>query len=221
MVVLATKIYVRGDARERALRSLESLVTNEIGDLHVEATYGIRHDDFPTVTLSGPDAPVARAALAETWGSITTPIPTDEPVVGTLERWDDDGWYLDAGEEIHVPPSGLDLGVGTPGQLVERFGLVQHQRVHIIAGDSPRLANETIDRLYDWQRGAGRVNVNSVTRAEVRSTVNRAGHADDIVTVERLGLLEHSVVCREGTDPPGLLASIGRYLPGEMRCVMP
>jgi hypothetical protein len=65
------------------------------------------------------------------------------------------------------------------------------------------------------------VNVNSATRAEVRATVNRAGHARDIVTVERIGLLEQSIVCKEGTDPPGLLAAIGEYLPAEIRCVIP
>ncbi|WP_122091363.1 DUF2110 family protein, partial [Halalkalicoccus subterraneus] len=57
-------------------------------------------------------------------------------------------------------------------------------------------------------------------RGEVRATVNRAGHAKDIVTVERLGLLEQSVVCREGTDPPGLLAAIGPHLTSELRCVI-
>jgi hypothetical protein len=55
----------------------------------------------------------------------------------------------------------------------------------------------------------------------VRATVNRAGHADDIVTVERLGLLEQSIVCKDETDPPGLLASVGEYLPAEMLCVVP
>ena len=63
--------------------------------------------------------------------------------------------------------------------------------------------------------------MNSATRAEARATVNRAGHAQDIVTVERLGLLEQSIVCREGTDPPGLVASIGEYLPAELLAVVP
>jgi hypothetical protein len=54
----------------------------------------------------------------------------------------------------------------------------------------------------------------------VRATVNRAGHAQDIVTVERQGLLEQSVICREGTDPPGLLASIGKHLPSEILAVV-
>jgi hypothetical protein len=87
--------------------------------------------------------------------------------------------------------------------------------------DPARLADDEVDRLYEWTRGDGRVNVNSATRAEVRATVNRAGHAQDIVTVERIGLLEQSIVCGEGTDPPGLLASIGEYLPAELLCVVP
>lgn len=67
----------------------------------------------------------------------------------------------------------------------------------------------------------GARNANSATRGEVRATVNRAGHATDIVTVERLGLLEQSIICGEGTDPPGLLSSIGGYLPAELLCVVP
>ena len=221
MVVLATKIYVRGDAKDRALRSLQSLIANEIGELSVDMEIGIRHDGFPSVTLSGPDAPAARSVLAEEWGAITQPLTDETTYIGTLEQWDEDGWDLDAGGVVRIPKSGLELGVGSAIQLVERFGLVQHQRLRFIAGDEPRLAPETVDQLFDWQRGPGRVNINSVTRAEVRATVNRAGHADDIVTVERLGLLEHSVICQEGTDPPGLLAAIGAHLPGQMRCVMP
>lgn len=221
MVVIATKIYVRGNARDRALRSLTSLVDNLIGELAVETEIGIRHDEFPTVTVTGPDAPVARAALAEEWGTIAPPLEAGETYVGTLEQWDEDGWEVDAGETVRIPPQGLDLGVGSPVQLVERFGLVQHQRLHFIAGSEPALATETLDELYEWRRGGGRVNVNSATRAEVRATINRAGHAADIVTIERLGLLEHSVIVRGGTDPPGLLASIGQHLPGEMRCVIP
>jgi hypothetical protein len=111
---------------------------------------------------------------------------------------------------------------------VERFGLVQHLPVRFVYGgdagdpdaEPSRLADAERDRLYDWQRGNGRVNVNSATRGEVRATVNRAGHAQDIVTVERLGLLEQSIVCTENTDPPGLLAAIGSYLPAEMRCIV-
>jgi hypothetical protein len=258
MVVLATKLYVEGDARERSLDSLRSLVANTLGDLDVDYEVGVRHDDFPSVTVEGDDAVVARNLLREEWGEVTGEFEAGETYVGTLEHWDDDGFVLDAGEEIRIPADEIDLGPGSPEQVRERFGLVQHLPMRFVYGgertdgssersererrqtesagssrassdvpsdggeDEPhRLADEERDRLYDWTRGDGRVNVNSATRGEVRATVNRAGHAQDIITVERLGLLEQSIVCTESTDPPGLLASIGQYLPAELRAVVP
>jgi hypothetical protein len=221
MVVLATKCYVAGDARRRALDSLRSLVDNDLGDLSVDVDVGVRDDEFVSVTVTGEDATVARNVLRERWGAVTDHFDAGEAYVGTLESWDDDGFVLDAGEGVRIPADELGLGAGTPAQIVERFGLVQHLPMRFVAGDTPRLADAERDRLFEWRRGSGRVTVNSATRAEVRATLNRAGHARDVVTVERLGLLEQSVVCAEGTDPPGLLASIGEYLPAELRCVVP
>jgi hypothetical protein len=222
MVVLATKCYVSGDARERALDGLRSMVADDLDGLAVEYEVGLRDDGFPTVTVEGADARVARNALEDRWGAVTPHREPGEVHVGTLESWDDDGFVLDAGEEVRVPADGLGLGAGTPGQVRTRFGLVQHVPLRFVEPDDgpPRLADAERDRLYEWTRGSGRVNVNSATRAEVRATVNRAGHADDILTVERLGLLEQSVVCRAGTDPPGLLASIGDHLPSELLAVV-
>lgn len=221
MVVLATKIYVEGEALDRSLRALESIVTNQLGGLVVSFDIGVRHDGFPTVTVEGEDAVAARNVLREEWGEVTGEFVPGEEYVGTLESWNDDGFVLDAGEEVVIPSGGFELGPGSPSQIRERFGLVQHIRLRFEYGEEPELAGVERDRLFEWQRGLGRVNVNSTTRSEVRSTVNRAGHADDIVTIERLGLLEHSIVCRESTDPPGLLASIGEYLPAELKCVIP
>jgi len=174
-------------------------------------------------------------------GSYSSPhFEPGETYVGTLESWDDGGFVLDAGEPIRIPPDGIDLGPGDAEQIVERFGLVQHLAMEFVVPESDgsgedgdaadandrdgqivaELADSERDRLYDWQRGPGRVTVNSATRSEVRATVNRAGHAQDIVTVERLGLLEQSIVCKEGTDPPGLIAAIGEYLPAELRAVV-
>jgi hypothetical protein len=224
MVVLATKCYVEGDSREQALDSLDSLVRNDVGDLDAAWTIDVREDGFVAVDLDGEDATAAANVLAETWGEITSDCRDGETYVGTLESWDDEGWTLDAGDgnRITIPADELGLGTGTPVQIRDRFGVVQHMPLRFVAGSPPRLADETRDRLYDWTRedGSGRVNVNSATRGQVRATVNRAGHADDIVTVERLGLLEQSIVCPEDTDPPGLLASIGPYLASELKCVL-
>jgi hypothetical protein len=225
MVVLATKVYVEGDARDRTLDSLDSLVANDVGDLDVEWTVGLRDDGFPSVTVTGEDATAARNVLREAWGAVTPHREPGETYVGTLEHWDEDGFVLDAGEEVRVGPNEIGLGAGSPSQIRQRFGLVQHMPLRFVepeAGKPAELADAERDRLYDWTRAdTGRVNVNSATRAEVRATVNRAGHAEDIVTVERLGLLEQSIVCRPETDPPGLLSDIGPHLPAEMLCVIP
>jgi hypothetical protein len=221
MVVLATKCYVDGEARERALDGLASMVADDVGDLDLEYEVGVRDDGFPAVTVEGPDAVAARNVLRERWGEITPHLEAGETYVGTLESWDDDGFVLDAGREVRVPADELGLGQGTPAQVRQRFGLVQHLPLRFVHGDPPRLAAAERDRLYEWTRGTGRVNVNSATRAETRATVNRAGHAEDILTVERLGLLEGSIVCAEGTDPPGLVASIGGYLRSELLAVVP
>ncbi|MFB6297830.1 MAG: DUF2110 family protein [Salinirussus sp.] len=221
MVVLATKCYVAGEARERALDSLSSLVENDLGDLDVEVEIGVREDGFPSVTVGGPDAVAGRNVLRDRWGEVTPQLAPGETAVGTLESWDEDGLVLDAGQEVRIPTDELGLGTGGADQIRTRFGLVQHLPLRFVAGDPPRLADSERDRLYDWTRGTGRVNANSATRAELRATVNRAGHAEDIVTVERLGLLEGSIVCREGTDPPGLLASVGEHLRSELLCVVP
>jgi hypothetical protein len=220
MVVLATKCYVDGGARERALDGLDSLIENAVDDLDVTYEVGLRDDDFPSVTVEGADAVVARNLLREEWGAITPDLAAGEPHVGTLEGWDEDGFVLDAGRDVRIPAAEIGLGQGSPEQIRTRFGLVQHLPLEFVWSDSPRLSDDERDRLYDWTRGTGRVNVNSATRAEVRATVNRAGHAQDIVTVERQGLLEQSVICREGTDPPGLLASIGKHLPSEILAVV-
>ncbi|ELY57274.1 hypothetical protein C491_10829 [Natronococcus amylolyticus DSM 10524] len=229
MVVLATKLYVEGDARERSLDSLRSLIGNEIGELDVAFDLSIREDDFPEVSLEGEDAVVAENVLREEFGEIVPELEPGETYVGTLDSWSEEGFVLDAGQPVEIPTDELGLGPGSPTQIRERYGLVQHLPMRFVyggeqsddEGEPSRLADEEQDRLYEWTRGDGRLNVNSATRAEVRATLNRAGHAQDYVTVERLGLLEQSVICTEGTDPPGLLASVGEYLPAELRCVVP
>lgn len=217
---LATSCYVEGTARERALTSLESLVENDIGDLEVTFNIDIRDDAVPVVTLSGRDGTVARNILKDEWGERTVPDP-GEVGVGTLKSWDQTAFVLDAGSKVSIHRDDLSLGPGSADEIRTRYGLVQHVPLRFVAGDTPRLAESAQDRLYEWTRGSGRVNVNSATRAEVRATVNRAGHAQDIITVERLGLLEQSIVCKSETDPPGLLSSIGSYLPAELLCVVP
>ena len=221
MVTLATKIYVKGDARNRAIRSLDSIISNDIGQLNVSYDISFTPQHFPEITMQGEDEVAATSILIETWGEILPPVKNGSEYIGTLSSWDDQGFLLDSLEPVHIPANNLGLGPGTPSQIRQRFGLVQHMPLTFIQGDPASLSTKELDRLYGWRRGLGRVNVNSATKSEVRATVNKSGHAKDIVSVERVGLLEQSIICSAGTDPPGILAAIGPYLPSEMKCVIP
>jgi hypothetical protein len=220
--VLNAKIYVAGDARERALDSARGVIGNRVAELEFEHEVQLRDDDRIEVSGVGEDAEAAFALLVEEFGEYTTDPEDGETYLGTLESWDNDGFTVDIGVDVRVPREQFeDLGRGSPADIRERYGLVQHTPLEVVAGEPARLSDVQVDELWSWQKSeTGRLNVNSCTRAEVRATVNRAGHANDIVTVERLGLLEQSVVCAPGTDPPGLLASVGKYLEGEMKCVV-
>jgi len=221
MVILATKIYVKGNARNRAIRSLDSIIFNDIGQLDVTYDLSFTPQNFPEITVNGEDEMVANNILIETWGEILTPAQNGSEYIGTLSSWDDRGFLLDSLEPVRITTNNLGLGPGTPAQIRQRFGLVQHMPLAFVQGNLASLSKKELDRLHGWRRGLGRVNVNSATKSEVRATVNKSGHAKDIVSVERVGLLEQSIICSAGTDPPGILAAIGPYLLSEMKCVIP
>jgi len=47
----------------------------------------------------------------------------------------------------------------------------------------------------------------------VEKAIKTSGHFRDVVAVERLGMLEHAVICKLGTNAVGLIPKIGRLLP--------
>jgi hypothetical protein len=47
----------------------------------------------------------------------------------------------------------------------------------------------------------------------VENAVKASGHLRDVAEIESLGMLEHAIVCKLGTDARGLIPTIGRLLP--------
>ena len=48
---------------------------------------------------------------------------------------------------------------------------------------------------------------------DVENAVKKSGHLRDVAEIESLGILEHAIVCKLGTDARGLIPRIGRLLP--------
>ena len=47
----------------------------------------------------------------------------------------------------------------------------------------------------------------------ITAAVRRSGAKNDIVKIEELGFLEYSLLCKLGTDAPGMIKILGSYLP--------
>ena len=50
------------------------------------------------------------------------------------------------------------------------------------------------------------------TKAQLKRALEKSGHYRDIVTIERYGFLENLVLLKKGTDAPGIIAHIGKFL---------
>lgn len=75
---------------------------------------------------------------------------------------------------------------------------------------SPRTAkllNKWIKHRFD------RLIVYGSTRAQIEKALRKSNHMRDIVNIERLGFLEHAVVCKWMTNARGLIPEIGPLLP--------
>ena len=76
------------------------------------------------------------------------------------------------------------------------------------------LSPEQILLFRKWMKlNLERVIATGVTRKHLKKIIGETGHVNDILAIERMGLLELVVVCKEGTNAPGLLAEIGPFLP--------
>jgi len=75
------------------------------------------------------------------------------------------------------------------------------------------LAEKQLLQYENWTRSLlHRLVILGAKLYDVESAVEKAGFSRDVVSIEALGLLEHAVVCKLGTDATGLIPKVGRYL---------
>jgi hypothetical protein len=200
--------------------SFGAMLHNDLGGLNV--AYSIELAKWISVTVSGPDEGLAADVLTKKYGKL------DDVRRGDIFRaWvtaiNDTGLVLDAGgKRVLVHQDKLkQLGRGTALQVASRFGLIRclPLEVRLVDENEAELTKNQIDTLWRWKKGTDRINVNNATRAQIHAVLKRSGHARDVYAIERLGILEHSIVCKRGTDAPGLISIIGPFLESELGCV--
>jgi hypothetical protein len=107
-------------------------------------------------------------------------------------------------------------------KLVELFGFCDNLplTVGISSLDRERdrlevvLAETQLSKFRSWTDSLlDRLVVLGASVSEVRSAIEGTGFQRDVVEVEALGLFEHAIVCKLGTDAAGLIPRLGRCLP--------
>jgi hypothetical protein len=200
--------------------SFEATLHNDLGGLQV--TYSIELAKWISVTVSGPDEGLACDLLMKKYGKLYD-VRLGDIVRAWIAAINDMCLVLDAGgKRVLVHQNKLkQLGRGTALQVASRFGLIRclPLEVRLVDENEAELTKNQIDTLWRWKKGTDRINVNNATRAQIHAVLKRSGHARDVYAIERLGILEHSIVCKHGTDAPGLVPIIGPFLESELGCI--
>ncbi|MGQ4891120.1 MAG: DUF2110 family protein [Candidatus Njordarchaeia archaeon] len=77
-----------------------------------------------------------------------------------------------------------------------------------------KASGDTIKTLRNWLKSRfDRLLVFGATRSAIIKALDTTRHKIDVINVERIGFLEHSIVCKWGTSSVGLIPELGDYLP--------
>jgi len=105
-------------------------------------------------------------------------------------------------------------------RIIELYGLVNNfpleiRIVDVSAGEFEAELTEKQSELYScWiDARTDRLVVLGAPGYKVREAIRRTRLERDVLSVESLGILEHAVVCKLGTDAAGLVPKLGRWLP--------
>ncbi|MBE0511950.1 DUF2110 family protein [Candidatus Bathyarchaeota archaeon] len=76
------------------------------------------------------------------------------------------------------------------------------------------LSEAQLSQITSWIRSSfDRLIVLGAFFSDVERAVKLSRHLRDVIKIESLGMLEHVVLCKLGTDAVGLIPKLGRFLP--------
>jgi len=76
------------------------------------------------------------------------------------------------------------------------------------------LSDEQLTLFHNWlSSGLERIIALGVSSEMIENALKKSDSARDIIKIERLGFLEQALLCKLGTDAPGMINKLGRHLP--------
>ncbi len=212
---------------ERALSSLGGMLSNDVADLDANIDVSLTDGNWVNVEIEGEDEEFALNFLIQKYGFPVENVVSGQICKGNISSISTGGVTVNVGIDVTVDRGQLKvLGAGDVSQITSRFGMILHQPVEIEVievKDNPvaRFTKAQVDTWWEWKKApTDRLLVNSTTRSHLKDAIKRTGHGRDIYGIERLGLLENMIICREDTDAPGLVSEIGPRISGEIGVII-
>jgi hypothetical protein len=82
-----------------------------------------------------------------------------------------------------------------------------------VDGFQAELAVEQVEKLNSWQRSLlDRLVVLGASKETLENVLERTRLTRDVIDIETLGMFEHALTCKLGTNAAGLVSIVGRYL---------
>jgi hypothetical protein len=223
----------------RQLQQVTDLLQAELGELDLEfKVLGNSVNKWVQVELSGEDEPIATNYIKQKLG--TCPQTLQNITGGTILRgylskidgarqqlWVDVGIFEPKAIQavVSLPSLQAHLAEGRKVDLqkiAQTFGLQEglplSMKIVGLAGVEAgvleaELSGEQLEQLDKWQRSLlDRLVILGASAGEVAAVLERTRLVRDVVEVEDLGLFEHALTCKLGTDAAGLVSKMGRYM---------
>jgi len=224
-------------ASRRGLGPLRKFLDDEARGLRVEWEFSLRKG-WLEVRAKGEDAEAFLNFLGNEFGKV--PVESSH-----VEKWDTNrgyiassgkvgfGVYVDIGVfepvardglyPLHRMRAQLTDGVSKScREILDENGLVDDfpVAVRVIGVENGRisveLSDETRELLASWHRlPFDRVVAIGVSESEAERAVKTAGLWFDVIRIEPLSMFAQCLVCKIGTDAPGVISKLGNRL----RCV--
>jgi hypothetical protein len=215
---------------------LRNTLLNQAKGLDVESEFSVE-GYWLQIRAKGEDADAFLNLVKQEYGE--TPISRSN-----LEKWDivngfvtgagriGYGVYVDIGIREPAPKDALfplhrmraQLAEGEPKsarEILDTNALVDYVPIKMVVTDldgeniSVELDDESRELLVSWRKYPfDRVIVVGADKTLVENAVRTSGLQGDIVKVESLSLFVQSILCKIGTDAPGVIAKIGSRLRG-------
>lgn len=235
-ITILEKSY--GSLKIAALKAFRQALTRDLEGLLVQINKVSVHPlDWVTIELEGEDEVAAFNLLKQKYGALVS-ISELEPGQTRKGRLIETGKYgyglfIDIGIDSTPRIDGFlplytlrkqlanDAKVGLR-ELIQAYGFLDHLVLEIEIESVDKLSRKVqialskgqVDLFKDWSRlKLERLLISGVSRHHLKKLIIQRGHFRDIVAIERLGLLEEMVICKQDTNAKGLLAAIGSFLP--------